>query len=106
MRINLIIGSLVGAFTIYGVLAACSSGPGAGLLADAGLIDANNDGHDDGPVSRAEAATPDCAQWEFKVVQAPALNTPFNTGAWEPVGGHLVNSSTGETEIALRRCVP
>ena len=105
MRINTIVGSLVGAFAVYGVLAACSSGAGSAFLADAGL-DSGSDAHFDSPVRRAEAAPADCTQWEFKVIEAPALNTPFNTGDWEPVGGNLTNSTTGNTEIYLRRCVP
>ena len=107
MRIDTLLGSLIGAFVIYGVVAACSSGAGAGLLADAGLIDGSgNDAKSEGPVPEAEAAPADCAQWEFQVRVAPALNTPVNTGNWEPVGGNLTNSSTGETEIFMRRCVP
>lgn len=107
MRIDTALGSLLGAFVIYGVVAACSSGAGAGLLADAGLIDGSgNDGKSGGPVPEAEAAPADCAQWEFQVIEAPALNTPVNTGGWEPVGGNLTNTATGNTEIFLRRCVP
>lgn len=102
MRIDTLVGSLIGAFAIYGVVAACSSGAGGGLLADAGLLD----GDLDGPVPEAEAAPADCAQWEFKVIEAPAYNVAFNTGQWEPIGGNLLNSSTGATEIHLRRCVP
>ncbi len=104
MRINMVLGSLVGAFAIYGVVAACSAGTGSGLLADAGLIDDSRPS--DGPVPEAEAAPADCSQWEFKVIKVPALNTPANTGDWEPVGGNLTNSTTGSTEIFLRRCVP
>ncbi len=76
-----------------------------GLLADAGLVDADGDGQGDGPVPEAEAAPADCGQWEIKVIEVPALN-PYNTGAWEPISADLVNSSTGATQIALRRCVP
>jgi hypothetical protein len=104
MRINTFLGSLIGACAIYGVVAACSSGGGSRLLADAGLGDGPTSG--DGLVPEAKAAPADCSQWEFKVIEAPALNTPFNTGDWEPVGGNLVNSSTGATEIYLRHCAP
>lgn len=106
MRINIVVGSLVGAFAIYGVLAACSAGSGSAFLADAGFGDGSGEAASDGPVARAEAAPADCAQWEFKVIEAPALNTAVNTGPWEPVGGNLTNSTTGNTEIFLRRCVP
>jgi len=110
MKINTLVGSLIGAFAIYGVVAACSAGVGNSLLADAGLVDANhaNDAKSpfDSPVPEAEAAPSDCTQWEFQVIEAPALNTPFNTGNWEPIGGNLTNTTTGNTEIFLRRCVP
>jgi len=102
MRINTIVGSLIGAFAIYGVMAACSSGAGLGLLGDAGP---DGDGKNDGPVARAEAAPADCSQWEIQVIEVPAL-TPYNTGAWEPISATLQNSATGATEIAIRRCVP
>ncbi|MFO0570074.1 MAG: hypothetical protein U0263_30805 [Polyangiaceae bacterium] len=104
MRIDTFLGSLVGALAIYGIVAACTAGSGARLLADAGLIDAP--APNDGPVPEARANPLDCKQWEFKVIEAPAYNTAFNTGDWEPVGGNLVNSSTGMTEIHLRRCAP
>jgi hypothetical protein len=105
MRINTFVGSLIGAFAIYGVVAACSSGSGLGLLADAGLVDGSHDGSGDGPVPEAEAAPADCTQWEIQVIEVAVLS-PYNTGAWEPISANVVNSSTGLTEIAMRRCVP
>lgn len=101
MRIDTIIGSLIGSFAIYGFVAACSSGPGGQLLAEAGLIDSPMDS----PVPEAEAAPADCTQWEVHIIDAPLL-TPYNTGNWEPIGADLVNSETGMSHIAVRRCVP
>src|SRR5687768_3211881 len=103
MRIDTIVGSLVGAFAIYGFVAACSSGSGRGLLVDAGILDAKDDG--DGPVPEAEAAPNDCNQWEVQVIEVPVVG-PYNTGNWEPIHANVVNSSTGLTEIVMRRCVP
>lgn len=105
MRINTFLGSLVGAFAVYGVLAACGSGAGSGFLSDAGL-DGSGDVHFESPVPRAEAAPADCTQWQYKVIHGAALDTPFVTGDWEPIGGDLVNSASGDTLIHLRRCVP
>jgi hypothetical protein len=101
MRIDTIIGSLIGSFAIYGFVAACSSGPGGQLLAEAGLIDSPPDS----PVPEAEAAPADCTQWEVNILHVPLLS-PYNTGNWEPIYANVVNSGTGESDIVVRRCVP
>lgn len=70
------------------------------------MVDAGHWLRDGAPTADAESsASPTCSSWEVQVIEANAYNRVVDTQGWEPIGLNLTNTSTGNTELHLRRRV-